>query len=109
MRATLRAVKTALYRRKHSPIPEQGRWLGAVMRGYFAYHAVPSNIYALQGFRVEVARAWLHALRRRSQRHRLTWMRMTTIANRWLPTARVLHPWPHERFDVRTRGKSPVR
>lgn len=22
---------------------------------------------------------------------------------------RVLHPWPEERFDVRTRGKSPVR
>ena len=26
-----------------------------------------------------------------------------------IPPARVLHPWPDERFDVCTRGKSPVR
>ncbi|WP_437579108.1 serine/threonine-protein kinase [Sorangium sp. So ce887] len=29
------------------------------------------------------------------------------LAARWIP--RVLHPWPQKRFDVRTRGKSPVR
>lgn len=28
---------------------------------------------------------------------------------RWLPAPRILHPWPGDRFDVRTLGKSPVR
>jgi RNA-directed DNA polymerase len=27
----------------HQPIPEQGRWLAQVVRGYFAYHAVPTK------------------------------------------------------------------
>src|SRR3989442_2321591 len=46
MRATLREVKANLRRRQHLPIPAQGRWLGAVVRGYFAYHAVPTNVKA---------------------------------------------------------------
>ena len=43
MRAKLSAVKEELRRRMHQLIPEQGRWLAQVIRGYFAYHAVPTN------------------------------------------------------------------
>src|SRR5215813_10672359 len=43
MRTKLQEVKKELRKRKHQPIPEQGRWLGQVVRGYFAYHAVPTN------------------------------------------------------------------
>jgi len=39
MRARLRAIKEELRRRMHEPIPIQGKWLGQVVRGYFAYHA----------------------------------------------------------------------
>jgi hypothetical protein len=39
----------------------------------------------------------------------MTWERMYRIAARWLPTARILHPWPDARFAARTQGKSPVR
>lgn len=109
MRQRLKTVKAELQRRRHQPIPEQGRWLGSVVRGYFAYHAVPTNIHALQSFRTQVERHWLRSLRRRSQRHCLDWERMRKLSARWLPTPRILHPWPGERFDVRTRGKSPVR
>ena len=35
--------------------------------------------------------------------------RMNRIAKRWLPPARVKHPFPNVRFDARTRGRSPVR
>ena len=41
MRVKLKALKGELRRRMHAPIPEQGRWLAHVVRGYFAYHAVP--------------------------------------------------------------------
>jgi RNA-directed DNA polymerase len=109
MRATLHAVKAALMRRRHDPVLAQGRWLRSVVQGYFAYHAVPTNIERLDAFRTQTVRAWHHALRRRSQNDRTTWDRVNRLAERWLPRARVLHPWPNERFDVRTRGKSPVR
>src|SRR5438067_3097679 len=51
MQAKLRAVKEELRRRMHQPIPEQGEWLCQVVRGFFAYHAVPSNLAALKAFR----------------------------------------------------------
>jgi RNA-directed DNA polymerase len=34
----------------------------ALVRGYFAYHAVPTNIRCLDRFRTEIVRAWLSIL-----------------------------------------------
>src|SRR6202040_1742194 len=68
MRVRLRAIKEELRRRMHEPIPEQGRWLGQVLRGYFAYHAVPTNTRSLCAFRHHVTNLWRRSLRRRSQR-----------------------------------------
>jgi len=109
MRAKLKLIREDLLRRRHLAVQVQGRWLEAVVRGYFAYHAVPTNMQRLQSFRVEVTRSWLHALRRRSQRTRLTWTRMHRLAERWIPAPRVLHPYPWDRFDDRTQGRSRVR
>ncbi len=109
MRAKLHEVNLELRRRRHHPIPEQGRWLGSVVRGHAAYYAVPGNIDAVGQFRTQVTRHWRRWLRQRSQRTRMNWRRMARLATRWLPPARIQHPWPDERFDVRTRGKSPVR
>ena len=109
MRAKLAEVKDQLRRRMHLPIPEQGRWLASVVRGHLAYYAVPGNTDAVSGFRIQVARLWFKALRRRSQRHRLNWVRMNRIVTWWLPPARVQHPFPSVRFNARTQGRSPVR
>jgi len=109
MVAKLRAVSTELQRRRHQTIIEQGVWLGAVVRGHHAYYGVPTNSHAIASFRTQVARSWMRSLRRRSQRHRLNWQRMRRLAARWLPPAHIVHPWPEQRFSVRTRGKSPVR
>jgi RNA-directed DNA polymerase len=109
MRAKLREVKASLMQRRHLPVPEQGRWLGAVVRGHLNYYAVPDNSDAVRTFRDQITRHWLRALRRRSQRGRMNWERMNRLADRWLPPARITHPWPSERFDVRTQGRSPVR
>ena len=78
-----------------------GTWLGTVMKGYFAYFAVPTNTYLLSAFRYHASIAWFRSLRRRSQRHRLTWERMTRLIERFLPSPRVLHPWPNHRFHVK--------
>jgi hypothetical protein len=101
MRARLREIKEQLRSRMHDAIPEQGRWLKAVVTGYFAYHAVPTNSRALGAFRYHVTKLWLRTLRRRSQKDRMTWERMAKIAAHWLPTPRVLHPWPNQRFAVK--------
>ena len=98
MRAKLKAVNDQLKRRMHQPIPEQGRWLASVVRGHMAYYAVPGNIRAVAAFRDQVTRHWRRALRRRSQKTRTNWAQMDRIATRWLPPARVMHPYPEARF-----------
>ena len=100
-KAKLRAIKDELRRRLHDPLADQGRWLGSVVRGFFAYHAVPNNVPEISAFRFHVIRAWVRSLRRRSQRHRLPWERMQVHLERYIPKARVLHPWPEARFRVR--------
>ena len=95
--------------RRHLPIPEQGRWLGSVVRGHLAYYAVPGNTDAVAAFRAQVTWHWYRALRRRGQRTRLNWERMSRLRAKWLPPARVLHPFPDARFDATTQGRSPVR
>jgi group II intron reverse transcriptase/maturase len=109
MRAKQHQVKDELKRRRHHPIPEQGQWLASVVRGHLAYYAVPGNRDAVAAFRSRVTRDWYEALRRRSQRLRLDWTRMNRIATRWLPPAKIMHPYPEKRFDARTQGRSPVR
>jgi RNA-directed DNA polymerase len=109
MRVKLREVKDQLKRRRHQPIPVQGRWLGSVVRGHLAYYAVPGNSHAIHAYRTQATRHWCAALRDRSQRHRLDWKRMNRLATRWLPPARVLHPFPEARFFASTQGRSPVR
>lgn len=107
--AKLHEVKAELRKRMHHPVPEQGQWLRSVIQGYFEYHAVPGNWKALGAFRTLCTRLWYRSLRRRSQKSRLTWERMTNIANAWLPRPRILHPWPEERCGDIIRGKSRVR
>jgi len=109
LRAKLHKVKAECRRRMHLPIPEQGLWLASVVRGHLAYYAVPGNIEAVEAFRDQATRHWYQALRRRSQRTRLNWQRMHRITTRWLPPAKIMHPWPDARFDAWTRGRSPVR
>lgn len=101
MRVRLSEIKATLHERMHTPIPSLGRWLASVLNGYFAYHAVPTNFRALGAFRHHVLNLWMRTLRRRSQRQTLTWERMKRIADDWLPTPRILHPWPQQRFAVK--------
>jgi len=101
MRARLQAIKAWLRLHMHDAVPDQGRWLRAVVSGFFNYHAVPTNSRALGAFRYHVTILWHRSLLRRSQKARVTWDRMEKIAADWLPPPRVLHPWPSQRFAVK--------
>lgn len=99
-RAKLKAIKDTLRKHMHATINEQGRWLASVLRGYFAYFAVPTNSASLSAFRQQVKERWLRVLRRRSQQRHLTWSGVQKFVDRHLPVPRVLHPWPEQRFHV---------
>jgi group II intron reverse transcriptase/maturase len=111
LRAKLREVKAELKRRMHLSIPEQGAYLRSVVAGHVHYYGVPMNGWAIGLFRYTVGWLWHRALKRRSQnaRRRLRWDRMKRIIKRWLPPARVCHPYPLQRLAVITQGRSRMR
>lgn len=102
MRAKLKELKGELRKRRHFPVPVVGRWLTSVLRGHYRYYGVPGNKYALNQFRYQLAWLWFRALRRRSQRSRANWERMRRLVNRWLPSPRIMHPYPDRRLRVTT-------
>ena len=95
---------------------EPGRWrtdrtpyLRAVMGGHMRYYAVPFNIRAIQDFRIGLVRLWRQTLSQRSQTARVSWERIKELNERWIPTARICHPYPGERLSVTTQGRSRMR
>lgn len=107
MKAKLKEIKQGLRRSLHRPAAETGRWLGQVVQGYFAYHAVPTNGPALAAFRYHVIERWRRAQRRRGQRDRTDWAAINKLADRWLPKPKIRHPWPDQRFDVKHPRQEP--
>jgi RNA-directed DNA polymerase len=102
MGAKLKEIKEALRVRMHAAIPETGRWLRAVVQGYYQYRAVPRNLPAMVSFYRRSAQLWAATLTRRSHKAAIGWDRMYKIINRWLPTPHITHPYPEHRFSVTT-------
>ena len=79
-------VKQALRERMHDNVKETGKWLNSVIRGFQNYYAVPDNMNLVKSFYYQTTRAWLHTLRRRSQKGRnFTWTRFAKLIRRSIP------------------------
>jgi len=102
LQTKLNEVKAELQRRMHEPIPEQGKWLRAVVGGHIRYYGVPMNHSALSLFRFRVGWLWQRSLSRRSQNGRVLWDRMRRLIAHWLPLPSVCHPYPLRRMGVVT-------
>ena len=102
MQRKLQELKEDLRKRMHSPISEMGKWLRSVLVGHYRYYGVPLNRGKLSAFRYHLLCLWRNTLRRRSQRHRITWGRMNLFAERWFPPPRIYHPYPEQRLRVTT-------
>jgi RNA-directed DNA polymerase len=102
VRAKLKAVKIEMYRRMHTPIPEQGKWLASVLRGYYQYYGVPFNSRALSSFHYHIQCQWQRVLGRRSQIGKVSWERISRISHKWLPLPHICHPYPGQRLHVTT-------
>src|SRR6516162_2665263 len=112
MAAKLKEIRAQLRQRMHARVPGTVKWLQQVVRGYFQYHAVPGNCARLRAFRSDVLWSWLQALRRRSQRHRMSWERFKLRLDSLIPPVQVLHPYPDARFVAKyphILGKNRVR
>ncbi len=98
MRAKLRDIKQQIRERMHDPVRQTGQWLKSIVQGHLNYYAVPGNLDSLGVFRDRLIGQWWHTLRRRSQKHPISWTRTLALADRWFPQPRVLHPYPAIRF-----------
>lgn len=97
MQAKVKALKSEFRRRLHQPLPAQGVWVSAVLRGHYRYYGVPLNSRALTCFVHQVTNLWHQTLRRRSQRgRRLTWAKFQRVTARWIPPAHICQPYPAE-------------
>jgi hypothetical protein len=101
MRATLLRIKQELRRRMHDPVVRVGAWLKQVVEGYYRYHCVLGNLARMARFRHRVELLWRRALRNRGGKRKPSWRKLIPLFARWLPYARVLHPYPRERFSVK--------
>ena len=102
MRNKLAELKITMRDRLHWSIPDAGKWLKSVLTGHYRYYGVPWNGKSLTRFRSEIFRMWCNSLRRRSQKHRITWERMGRLAKIWLPCPFISHPYPSQRMRVIT-------
>jgi group II intron reverse transcriptase/maturase len=111
LRASLARIKEACRRRRHLPVEVQHAWLRRVVLGHYNYYGVPCNCRALDCFHWSVTQIWHRSLQRRSQRGRWREGQRARFLKRFtLPSPRIVHPWPMERFFERhPRGGSPVR
>ena len=74
---TLARIDEVLRKRWHHDIWEVGRWLGRVCNGWLNYFAVPGSGRFIRAFLRRLQRRWMRALRRRSQRARFSWKRLS--------------------------------
>jgi RNA-directed DNA polymerase len=109
MRAKLLAIKIELRKKMHDPIAKTGGWMKQMLQGHLNYFAVSGNHPNLWWFFNKVRWLWLAALKRRSQKARLSWEKFIRLVARFFPPIKTLHPLPCHRFDAKTQGRSPVR
>jgi hypothetical protein len=100
MRAKLQDIRQKLRQRMHDAVPKTGKWLRSVIQGHLNYYAVPGNGKRLQAFRDAAIRYWRHTLSRRSQKGRIDWERMGRLVDQWIPSIRIMHPYPNVRYDA---------
>jgi RNA-directed DNA polymerase len=109
-RTKLKSVKEKLRKRINRPMYETGLWLRSVVVGYGNYFGVPGNSNAIRLFRKQCICLWIKTLRRRSHKGRkLTWKRFGPIADKYIPTLRICHPYPEVRFFATTQGRSRMQ
>lgn len=85
-------TKTWLRVHKHANRRDQQRFLTMKLRGFFQYFGLHDCVDKLELVRVTVVRMWKRTLHQQSQRSKITWKKLNTLAVFKLPYPRVAHP-----------------
>jgi len=94
-------MKAWVMTHRHLPVAAQGNYLKQALQGFANYFGVPGNFGALSAVRGQICKVWFRALRRRSQKAvSLTWLKMQRIIRQWIPSLRIVHPYPNQRLCV---------
>ena len=100
--AKLAELKEKVKKSRHQRVGDQHKWLSQVLVGHYRYYGVPTNYRALASFRRAVRGLWHKWLQRRSQKGRWSTQRLEAFEARFpLPSPRIYHPWPDQRFAAR--------
>lgn len=99
-RAILARTRQWLMTNRCIPVHDQGRRIRRMLTGLTQYYGVPGNRRSLDAFRTELCRQWYKALRRRGNKRPINWHSMTRLIRRWVPSVRIVHPYPNQRWSV---------
>ena len=100
MTHTLKRIEEALLRRVHHDVKDAAEWLGKVVNGWPNYFAVLASSRYLRHFVMRLKRIWHHILRRRSQKYRFSWVRLSRLTGIYWAKLEIRHPWPCQPFAV---------
>lgn len=90
LRRAIQAVDEYCRRHRHIPVKDQHAALTRRLRGHYNYFGVNGNGASLKNLVLATGRIWGLWLRRRSQKHRLTWERYKALLRRLpLPEPRI--------------------
>jgi group II intron reverse transcriptase/maturase len=89
LRRAIQSAAEYCRRHRHLPVKDQHAALTRRLRGHYNYFGVNGNTRSLKSLVLAVTRIWYSWLRRRSQKHCLTWERYNAMLRR-LPL-----PQPH--------------
>lgn len=90
-------------------ILETIKWLRMVINGYYNYFAIHDNLDTLSTFRFRICEIFYKLLHRLSQRSKWNWDKFNRFIGKLIPTAKVTHPYPSERFDKRQKFLRHIR
>lgn len=82
LRRTLKRINEYCRKRRHDSLRDQHAGLCRRLQGHINYFGVNGNIRALRKVMHAAERRWFKWLRRRGQRHRMTWKRFSGILKR---------------------------
>jgi RNA-directed DNA polymerase len=75
----LKELRAEMRKRWHERVPEQYTWLSQVLRGHYGYYGLIFNHQAMNQFYQLVRRMWFKALKRRSQKSKMTWAKFARL------------------------------
>ena len=103
------AIEDNLKEMRFGSIERMILWINSVLKGYYAYFAVPDNTQPLSSFRFALMKIVYKRLHRLSQRCKWTWERFNALLAPKIAFPRVKHPYPNQRFAERQEKLNELR